>query len=142
MAFVPATENVTVEVAGHSLGQNQQEQMWLRVFSCSLDIHILRKSGTVQNRQSVLVFASSRSVSLVISRGKTHMSVRSGRLSPCLFVFWICCEQDSVTQQHELRHLVLQGPSPAAEPPEGALGKGLAMGVLRGKRSRSVALFL
>jgi len=71
MGFVLATENVTVEVAGQCQGQNQQEQTRLPVFSCSLDIHILRKSGTVQNRQSVLVLASSRAVLLVISRGKT-----------------------------------------------------------------------
>ena len=114
MGFVLATENVTMEAAGQSLGQNQQEQMWLRVFSCSSDIHILRKLGTVQNRQSVLILASSRAASLVISRGKTQMSARAGCLGPCLVVFWISYEQGSVTQQHELQHLALHGGVPSS----------------------------
>lgn len=89
VVIVLVTENMTMEVDGHSLVQNQQEQMLLCVFSCCSDIHILRKPCTAQNNGSVLIFASSRAVLLVISRGKTQVLMRSDHLSPCLFVIWI-----------------------------------------------------
>lgn len=119
--FVLAGENVTMEAAGKSLGQNQQEQTRLCVFSCGSDTHILRKSSTGQNRQSVLIFVSSRAVSLVISRWKTQMSARSGFLSPCLFVFLVCCEQCSMTQQRELQHFTLQGDVPSSTAAQGGV---------------------